>query len=198
MNILATFTDWFSTTVPNLGAALLSALVIYIVVIAFTRLAGVRSFAKMSGFDFAMTIAVGSVIASTALSPATPLPVGIAVLAVLFGVQWGLAKGRVFSSAFSQAIDNEPVLVMSEGQILQDNLDRSGVTRNDLMSKLREANVLELRCVRAVIVETTGDVSVIHGDPDTPISPEVMEGVRHRDRLLDSPPTRDSEGNANA
>lgn len=189
MNTLANFSDWFSTTGPDLGAALVSALAIYTVVILFTRVAGVRSFAKMSGFDFAMTIAVGSVMASTALSATTPLPVGIAVLVVLFVVQWGLAKARVINSAFSRAIDNEPVLVMAEGQILDDQLVRTGLTRDDLMSKLREANVLELRHVRAVVVETTGDVSVLHGDPETPLSPEVMEGVRHRDHLLDQTTT---------
>lgn len=32
----------------------------YVAVILLTRLAGVRSFSKMSGFDFAVTVAIGS------------------------------------------------------------------------------------------------------------------------------------------
>ncbi len=176
--ILAAFSDWFVTSASALGGAFLSAVIIYFLVIVSTRLAGVRSFAKMSGFDFAMTIAVGSVLASTAMSPSVPVPVGVTVLAVLFGVQWGLAKLRVVFPPFSKLLDNEPVLVMKEGEILEDNLARCGVTRDDLASKLREANVLRLDHVRAVIVETTGDVTVLHGDPAVELSPEIFRGVR--------------------
>ena len=38
------------------------------------------------------------------------------------------------------------------------------MARSDLVAKLREANVLDLKQVRAVVLETTGDVSVLHGD----------------------------------
>ena len=175
---LGNFTDWFATTGPALAGAVVSALAIYALVILYTRLAGVRSFAKMSGFDFAMTIATGSVLASTAMSPSVPLPVGATVMGVLFLVQWGLAKGRVAFPAFSRVLDNEPILVMREGRVIDDNLRRSGVTRDDLMSKLREANVLRLDHVRAVIVETTGDVTVLHGDPEIELSPQLFRGVR--------------------
>jgi uncharacterized membrane protein YcaP (DUF421 family) len=181
--ILAAFADWFTTSASTLAGAVLSAAAIYGLVILYTRLAGVRSFAKMSGFDFAMTIAVGSVIASTALSASVSLPVGATVLGVLFLIQWGLAKGRVLMPPLSKLLDNEPILVMAEGEILQENLDSSGLTTDDLMGKLREANVLEMSHVRAVVVETTGDVSVLHGEPDRPLSPQVLRGVRHAEQL---------------
>lgn len=187
--LLADFSSWFATSWSALAAAILSAAAIYAMVIVYTRLAGVRSFAKMSGFDFAMTIATGSVFASTAMSPSVPLPVGATVMGCLFLIQWGLARGRVLWPGLSQLIDNEPILVMAEGHILQENLRRSGVTRDDLMSKLREANALQLSHVRAVIVETTGDVTVLHGNPDIEISPEITEGVIDRERLLQAQST---------
>jgi uncharacterized membrane protein YcaP (DUF421 family) len=171
-------TAWFATTFSSLAAAAISAFAIYGCVILFTRLAGVRSFAKMSGFDFAMTIAVGSVIASTALSKSTPLPVGVLVLGILFFLQWLIAKARKNWKTVSRIIDNEPILVMREGEILEGNLKTAAMATDDLWSKLREANVLELEKVRAVIVETTGDVTVLHGDPAVELSPELFSGVR--------------------
>ena len=171
-------THWFIASWPHLFAAIASAAIIYVCVIVYARLAGVRSFAKMSGFDFAMTIAVGSVIASTALSGSTPLPVGAAVLAVLFIMQWGIAKARQRWPGVSAIVDNEPILVFYEGEVLTDNLRRAAMSIDDLWSKMREANVLRRDYARAVIVETTGDVTVLHGDPSIELDPMLFRGVR--------------------
>ena len=53
------------------------------------------------------------------------------------------------------------------------------MTRADLLAKLREANVLSFHQVHAVVMETTGDVSVLHGtgDEDTDID-AMIDGVR--------------------
>lgn len=48
--------------------------------------------------------------------------------------------------------------------MLHDNMRKARVTESDLWSKLREANVLNLNQVRAVVFEATGDISVLHGD----------------------------------
>ena len=172
---------WFIASWPHLVAAMASAALIYICVIVYARFAGVRSFAKMSGFDFAMTIAVGSVIASTALSASTPLPVGAAVLAVLFVMQWSIAKARQRWPGVSSVVDNEPILVFYEGEVLTDNLRRAAMSIDDLWSKMREANVLRRDYARAVIVETTGDVTVLHGDPSIELDPMLFRGVRGLD-----------------
>ena len=36
--------------------------------------------------------------------------------------------------------------------------------QGDLIAKLRESNVLDFAEVRAAVLETTGDISVLHGD----------------------------------
>ena len=51
---------------------------------------------------------------------------------------------------------------MDGPQILEQNLKKARVTKGDLRAKLREANVINLSQVRAVVFETTGDISVLH------------------------------------
>ena len=53
---------------------------------------------------------------------------------------------------------------MDGDTILYDNLKKAKIKKNDLLSKLREANVLNTRQIRAVVLETTGDISVLHGE----------------------------------
>ena len=145
-------------------------------IVLLTRLNGLRSFSKMSGFDFAITVATGSVLASTILSPSRDYLVGVVGILSLFIVQGVLAGIRRRSGLIEGLLDNSPLLVMRDGAIIDDNLRAANMTRSDLYAKLREANAYDLSTVRAVVMESTGDVSVLHGD--APIDDRVMEGVR--------------------
>ncbi|AGP78929.1 hypothetical protein I633_15860 [Alteromonas mediterranea 615] len=61
-------------------------------------------------------------------------------------------------------MQNTPVILMRNGEIIDGALEKTRVARSDLLAKLREANVLDLNEVRAVVLETTGDISVLHGE----------------------------------
>ncbi|MGI9173790.1 MAG: DUF421 domain-containing protein [Rhodothermales bacterium] len=176
--------DWFETSAIGILAVILSAIGVYILVIALTRLAGLRSFSKMSSFDFVMTVAIGSIVASTVLLKDPPLFRAAFALAAVFGLQYGIAWLRERSSDFSSLVDNEPLLLMDGPNVLEENLKKARVTKDDLRAKLREANVLDLSQVRAVVLETTGDISVLHGEADGPaLNPDLLRGVHGADRL---------------
>ena len=155
-------------------------IVLFGAVALIVRIVGLRSFTKMAGFDFALTVAVGSVIAATLLSQDQPVLRGVAALAILFAVQWIAARLRADVPAIRGALDNAPLMLMDGAEVLEDNLRAARVTRADLMAKLREANVLDLSEVRAVVLEATGDVSVLHGPAGgTPLDrATLLDGVR--------------------
>jgi len=168
---------WIYTSENTMGWIFLSAIGIYLLVIVLTRLFGKRSFSKMSSFDFAVTIAVGSIIASTLLSSSVTLFDGMVGLATVYVLQWLVAYMRKFKW-FQNAVDNEPLLIMDGQKILYDNLRTAKVTEDDLKAKLREANVIQLSEVRAVIFETTGDIAVLHSaDSEKTLEPWLLEGV---------------------
>ena len=152
---------WFEASTTSLIAIVLTAMGIYFATILFTRLAGKRSFSKMSSFDFAMTVAIGSIIATTVLSNTVSLVQGVVGLAAVYTLQIAIAVLRRFE-IIQKLIDNQPMLLMDGEKILHENLRKARVTEEDLLSRLREANVLELSQVRAVIFECTGDISVLH------------------------------------
>ncbi|RDV13828.1 hypothetical protein DXT99_17510 [Pontibacter diazotrophicus] len=47
------------------GVTVLAALAIYVVLILFSRLVGPRSFARLTAFDFAVTVALGAVVGAS-------------------------------------------------------------------------------------------------------------------------------------
>lgn len=178
---------WTWTKGEELLMVLLSAVVVYAAILFYTRVVGLRSFSKMSAADFAMTVAVGSLFAST-ISSATPsLSVGLTALAALFAGQWLLAFFRRKSHRISWMVDNQPLLLMAGSQIIDENLRRANVTRNDLFGKLREANALNYHQIRAVVFETTGDISVLHtSDVDAELELDFFENVIGSERLGES------------
>lgn len=140
--------------------------------ILLIRLNGLRSFSEMSAFDFAVTVGTGSVLAATIVNPgSTALSVGLGSLAVLMLAQGILARLRARSEKIESLADNTPLLLMLQGDIIDRNLRRDSMTRADLFGKLRVANALSLPNIHAVVLEATGDVSVLHGsDPDLKVS----------------------------
>ncbi len=179
------------TTWATVLLAVLSTLGIFVSTVVYARISGLRSFSKMSSFDFAITVAIGSLIASVGLTSSS-LVTGVVSLGTLFGAQAGIALLRRVAQ-FSKVVDNEPLLLMAGGRMLSDNLREARITEDDVRAKLREANVLNYEELRAVVLETTGDVSVIHGegkldldiyqdviDKDELETADAVDGVRER------------------
>ena len=86
-----------------------------------------------------------------------------------------LARRLMLSSAASDIIRNEPLLLMRNGEFLEDAMRDSRVSRASLLEKIRASKVDSLDSVRAVVLETTGEISVLSG---TTIDPRLMRGVR--------------------
>ena len=156
------------------GAILSIAALLWVILLV--RIVGLRSFSKMTSFDFVMTIAMGSLVANASQAgQLRDFLQACAGMGGLFLIQFLIAWFRKIWGGFGDIVQNQPLLLMRDGQIIDEALESSRVARGDLMSKLREANVLDMSQVRAVILETTGDVSVMHGDHLAPI---ILEGVQ--------------------
>lgn len=169
--------EWFKFSMDGFMSIIVTAVGMYLAVILFTRLFGKRSFSKMSSFDFAITVALGSIVATAVLSKSVSLRDGITGLAILYALQLITAFLRRYS-VVSSITDNRPLFLMKEQTILYHNLKKARVTESDLRAKLREANVLQLSQVRAVIFETTGDIAVLHtNNTNQKIEDYIVEGV---------------------
>jgi uncharacterized membrane protein YcaP (DUF421 family) len=156
--------------------AALAMVGIYVSVIIATRAFGPRSLAQMSAFDFIATVATGSITASAGTG-SVPLADAVVAVVVLFAMQHvvGILRRR---RTLGGRIDNTPLLLVRDGEVYEDNLVSARLTRDDLRLHLRQADVTDIRDVRAVVLETTGGVSVMQGEGDLA---SVLQGVRGAD-----------------
>ncbi|WP_034260031.1 DUF421 domain-containing protein [Altibacter lentus] len=161
----------------SLASVLLGTLLLYGALILYTRFFGLKSFSKMTGFEFITTIAIGNLFAMSIGTGNPKLLVGGLLIGLLYFLNYLISLLQFKSNAAQNALDNSPILLMRNGAFLEDNLKRSKVTKDELRGKLREANVLSLQQAKAVILETTGDVSVLHTDKDLDVESFLLEDV---------------------
>ena len=173
--------DWIYSSSDPLWETVVSVILIFFAVIIITRIVGLRSFAKFTTFDFAFTVAVGSIISSILTSSVSVVQgmTAVAGLLVLTAVVAYLQRQYDF---VDKAVSNEPLLLMDGRDILEENLKSARVSRSQLIAKLREANVLNFGQVKYVVLETTGDISVLHTaeNESDEVDEELLTGVREK------------------
>ena len=148
----------------NILNIFISSLAVYVVLIVFVRIAGLGSFSQMTAVDYAVTIAIGAIL-STAILPSNPSVFeSCLALGILLLIQWIVSFVRRRSDGFRKVVDNSPLLIMRDGKILEKNLQEANITKADLIAKLRESNAYHFADIKAVIFESTGEISVLHGE----------------------------------
>lgn len=139
------------------------------------RVVGLRAFSKATAFDFAATVATGSLIAQAGTRSSWAEYVqAMGAIGAVFLVQYLLAKGRTWSHVFAEAIDNTPVLLMEDGHFLDEAMRTTRITKATLLEKIRMSGAQSIEDVRAIILETTGDITVM----TSKINSELLQDVR--------------------
>lgn len=133
----------------------------YLSLIAILRMSGKRTLSKMNAFDFVVTVALGSTLATVLLSKDIPLAegaLGFAVLAILqFLVSWFSRR----SEDIEALVKAEPRILLSEGEFLAHAMASERVTEEEVRSAVRKTGIGDLHSVAAVLLETDGSFSVI-------------------------------------
>jgi uncharacterized membrane protein YcaP (DUF421 family) len=167
---------WIHESWTDYAIVVASVFLTYIILIAYVRIFGLRTFAKMTAFDFATTVAIGSTIATVCVSNKVNVGTGAVALLSIILVQVVLAFAQSKSPLFKHLAKNTPILLMKNGEILHENLQKCKLQRQELLSKLREKGVARLNEVQAVVFESTGNISVMCGSDG--VDEELLEEIR--------------------
>ncbi len=174
--------EHFSITVTDAVAVVVATAGLYWMFVLFVRVLGQRALARMSSTDLAVIIVVGAVIGRAALGYTPVLAAGILAMITLFAMQAmaGMIR-RLISSAWP--LNNAPVLLMAGRDFLEDNLRRIHLDEEEVWPKLREAGIRHRSEVAAVILEPTGEISVLRRG--IPLDRSLLADVRGVERLPD-------------
>lgn len=133
----------------------------YLWLIFILRLTGKRTLSKLNAFDFAITVAFGSALATIIISRDVGLFRGGLVLAILALLQYSLTKLSLWSGFIRRTVRSRPTLLVRNGLLYDQALTHERVTMDELSEAIRKSGEGRLDGVGAVILETDGSFSVI-------------------------------------
>ena len=85
----------------------------YLALIVLLRVSGKRTLSKMNAFDFVVTVALGSTLATVLLSKDVALVEGVVAFMLLIGTQYLITWLSVRSGVVRQLVKSEPSLIFS-------------------------------------------------------------------------------------
>ncbi|MGJ9374119.1 DUF421 domain-containing protein [Nesterenkonia sp. CF4.4] len=151
---------WFDTW-SDLGRVLLIGMAAYAVLILVIRLSGKRTLSQLNAFDFIVTVALGSVLATILLSSDVSLSEGALALVLLAGLQFILAWISARAPRFRTLITARPAVVFWQGEMQQEQLRRNRLSASEVHQAIRSSGSGDLSSIGAVVLETNGTLSVI-------------------------------------
>ncbi len=154
------FDDWKGLLrVVVVGSLAYGALVILL------RSYGNRTLSKMNAFDFIITIALGSTLATILLSEQVALVEGVVGMTLLISLQFAVTWLSVRSPGVAGLVKSEPTLLAFQGRMLPRQLRSARVTSDEVLAAVREHGSASLGSVLAVVLETDGTFSIVSTSP---------------------------------
>jgi uncharacterized membrane protein YcaP (DUF421 family) len=139
----------------------LRATVVFFFIFLITRVIGRRELSSLEPFDLILLVVIGDLVqqgvtqSDDSVTGSLTVISTFSVLTVLVGfISFKVRRLR-------RMLDGEPIVMVLDGQVIEGNLRRERMTRDELEAAARLQQVASLEDVRLAVLETGGQLSVI-------------------------------------
>ena len=145
--------------------SVLRAAAMYVALMILFKIAGRRSLAELTTFDFVLLMIIGEATQQALLGDDFSLTNSIVVIVTLIAADVGLSLLKRRSSIVSRLIDGEPIILVENGKVLHERLRHARLIEADLMEAARSSQGIEtVEEIKFAILERNGKISVIPRD----------------------------------
>jgi uncharacterized membrane protein YcaP (DUF421 family) len=154
---------WFDSW-SQLVRVILVGAAAYAFLIVSLRVSGKRTLSQMNAFDFVVTVALGSTLATILLSSDVSWVEGATALTVLSVLQFLVAWLSTRIPVVGRAVTARPAVLVRDGVPCEDTIRASRITPAQISQAVRSGGYGDLALVAAVILEPNGTLSVVGQD----------------------------------
>ena len=147
--------------------SILRAAAIYFFLLILFRLAGRRTLAELTAFDFVLLLIIGESTQQGLLGDDFSVTNAFVVIAslVALDIGFGLVKARFPSVA--RLVDGLPLVIVENGNPLTERMRRARIGVDDVLHSARASHGLErLDQIKFAVLEISGGISIIPKDRD--------------------------------
>ncbi|HVE90376.1 MAG TPA: YetF domain-containing protein [Burkholderiaceae bacterium] len=142
--------------------SVLRASVVYFGLLIIMRLAGKRSLAQITTFDFVLLLIIGEATQNALLGQDFSMTNALIVIVTLVGIDVGLSLLKRRSKALDRFLEDVPLVIVENGVPLKDRMHKARVDEEDILSAARHLQGLErMEQIRYAVLESSGGISIV-------------------------------------
>lgn len=142
--------------------SVLRAAAMYLALMVLFKIAGRRSLAELTTFDFVLLMIIGEATQQALLGDDFSLTNSVLVIVTLIAIDIGLSLLKQRSVWVSRIISGEPTIVVENGKVLHERLRHARLAVADVMEVARSSQGIEtVDQIKFAIIERNGKISVI-------------------------------------
>jgi len=138
---------------------------IYLFLIVAIRLVARRQLGQLTVVDLVVVLVLGSSVETAMIHGDASLPAGLVSAGTLLVLNRVLTALFLRSTRLSHLVNGGPVLLVHDGEVVEEHLRRAGMTRPDLLAALRGRGFESTVGVGSAVLETDGSLSVVAQRP---------------------------------
>jgi uncharacterized membrane protein YcaP (DUF421 family) len=139
----------------------LRAIVLYVFVFFLMRVIGRRELSQLAPFDLILLIVVGDAI-QQGLTQDDYSVTGALIAVTTFALLQVVTSYVSYRFSFLRPVlEGEPVVIVQDGKLIESNLRRERLTREEVEEEARQQQIASLDDVKWAVLEPSGNVSFI-------------------------------------
>jgi uncharacterized membrane protein YcaP (DUF421 family) len=136
------------------------ALIVYLFLLVILRLTGKRQFGQMSPFDLVLLLIISNAVQNSMNAGDNSLLGGLISALTLLALNYGFGYLTYFSRRTEYWVEGRAEVLIHNGRLNKNVLEREKITHEELMSALRREGVAAVDQVHFAILENDGRISV--------------------------------------
>jgi uncharacterized membrane protein YcaP (DUF421 family) len=140
------------------------ATVVFFVILVVTRAVGRRELSSMEPFDLILLVVIGDLVQQGVTQSDNSVTGAITVICTMALLTVATAYLSFRFRRLRPLLEGDPILVISDGRVLERNLHRQRMSMEELAAEARLQSIASLAEVRYAVLESNGRVSFLKAD----------------------------------
>lgn len=142
--------------------AVIRAATLYFILMIIFRLTGKRTMSQATTFDMVVLLVISEAVQNFLVDQDHSFTHMLLVVLTLLGLDVVLSLVKQKSPTFEKWMDGVPVVLVEDGKLLEDRMQKSRVDTSDILEAARQTQGLErMDQIKYAILERTGGISIV-------------------------------------
>lgn len=139
----------------------LRSVIIYFFLLFAFRFMGKRQVGQLTPFDLVLLLIISNVVQNAVIGNDNSLGGGLLGAVTILTVNYLVVVITYRFKPLRRLMGGEPTLLVHNGKVFRDRMEREHITLEDLEGAMRKSGVVSVERVRYAVLEENGQISVI-------------------------------------